>query len=731
MFNKLKPYINTTLNSYSQIFFSENNLLALFLVAVSFLDPWVGLYGLIAVFTANFLANYLGFDKTAIKKGLYGFNPLLVGLGTGMMYQPSFSLTVIVLFAALLTLFISIALKGILTKYALPFLSIPFVIGMWTVLLATNDFSALGLSERGIYTYNELYALGGQNFVNVYEWLNNIEGFQSVKIYLLSLGAIFFQNNILAGLIIALGLLYFSRIAFSLSLLGFYSAYLFYLFIGADFSELEYTFIGFNYILTAIAIGGYFIIPSKSSYLWVLVLLPVTVLIASSLEHIFSVWQLPIYSLPFNITVLLFIYILKLRVSKNESLNDLFIKLANPEQTLYLHKIASEEFKSKNYFPISLPINGDWNIMQAHNGKYTHKDKWRHAWDFIIEDDKKKQFIGLGDFVEDYYCYNKPVFAPSYGYVVGINDGIEDNIIGEVNTAKNWGNSIVIKHTEFLYTLVSHLKSGTIKVKIGDYVKKGDLLANVGNSGHSAYPHLHFQVQATPYIGSETIDYPLYNYLVKSNNKTKLITFGKPEKDDIIANAITDEILKNILNFIPGKTLKASLENSTDTSDIWEIKKDIYNQTFIEDANTNSFIFFYTTEAGIFFTNFKGDKKSNLFILFKALYNVNKTFYDNIEIENNIRPDLFFNKATMWLQDFIAPFYIFLNVKYTLKYIEKDDEFLPTAIKISSKNKQYKFNKKIAEENYNITIFKKGNIKILFDDNSKNLIIKPHKDIIL
>ncbi len=726
---KVKPALKTTLNSYSQIFFSENNFLASLLIAVSFLDPWVGFYGLISVLFVNFTAIKLGYDKFTIQKGLYGFNALLTGLGTGMIYQPSVSLTIIVLCIALLTLFITIALQGVLAKYALPFLSIPFIIGMWTILLATKDFSALGLAERGIYTYNELYALGGKNLVNIYDWFGNLQGFESIKIYFLSLGAIFFQSNVLAGIIIAIGLLNFSRIAFSLSLLGFYSAYLFYLFIGANFSELEYTFIGFNYILTAIAIGGYFIVPSKTSYTWVIVLLPVTILIASSLEHVFSVWQIPIYSLPFNITVLLFIYILKLRITKSESLNDLFVKLETPEQTLYLYKTVTEEFKSKNYYPIHLPIKGDWNVMQAHNGKYTHKDKWRHAWDFIILNEEGNQFSGSGDYCEDYYCYNKPVFSPSHGYIVGITDGIEDNIIGEVNTAQNWGNSIVIKHTEFLYTQVSHLKAESIKVKIGDYVKKGKLLGNVGNSGHSPYPHLHFQIQATPYVGSETLDYPLYNYIVKNQSEIELITFGKPQENHLVAPAELDEILKNALNFIPGKILQVSEEGNIYKTEMWKIQKNAYNQTYISDEKSDSSIFFYTTEAGVFFANFKGDKGSNLFIFFKSLYNINKSFYKNIEIKNNIRPDLFFSKPVMWMQDIIAPFYLFLEVKFSLNYIEKDDEFMPNAINIKTKNTKYFLKKSINEEVFEITIFRKGTIDIQSKNTSKKIRVETLKNV--
>ncbi len=726
---KIQTLKNAVLNSYSQIFFSENKIFALLLIIVSFLDFWAGIYGLISVLTANITAYILGYDKTLIKKGAYGFNALLTGLGTGIIFQPSIELTVIVIFGALLTFFVTVALQGILAKYALPYLSIPFLLGIWAIILATKDFTALGLSERNIYTYNELYALGGKTLINIYEKFENINGFESLKIYFLSLGAVFFQNNILAGIIIASGLLYFSRIAFSLSLIGFYAAYLFYGLTGADFSALAYTFIGFNYILTSVAAGAYFVIPSERSYLWTLLLLPVTVIITASLEHVFSVWQISIYSLPFNIAVLLFIYALKLRVRKNSKLTDTFVRQETPEKSLYLFHTASEEFKNKNYFPIGLPVKGDWSISQAHDGKYTHKDKWRHAWDFVITDEKKLQYKNKGDYLEDYYCFGKPVFAPAAGIIAEVADGIPDNNIGDVNVEQNWGNSIVIKHGEYLYSQISHLKEGSIKVRKGDFVKKGDLLANVGNSGYSPYPHLHFQIQATPYIGSETLDYPLHNYIIRKNGKTELVTFGKPEEGETTAPASSEKILENALHLVPGKNLSVNLKSSEkNITEEWKINKDIWNRTFITDKE-DSKAWFYENDSGLYFSNFTGNKKSLLFIIFKALYNTNKSFYKGTEITSSIRPDLFFGKLILTLQDFAAPFCIFLKAEFKMTYTEKDDDFIPEFVKTESTISKTIFGKVKEKEHFTVIFHKSGETEIKFDNNI--LSIKPLKKTIL
>lgn len=722
----IKKITTTILNSYSQVFFSENKLLASILMLVSFLDIWAGAAGLLAVLSANVTAYTLGFNKLPIQKGIYGFNAVLVGLGIGLSFTPSAETFIIVFFASILTLFITIALQGILAKYALPFLSIPFLLGVWAVILSTKDFTALGLSERGIYTYNELYALGGNNLVNIYEWFSNLNIYESLKIYFLSLGAIFFQNNILAGILISIGLLYYSRITFSLSLIGFYSAFLFYKFIGANFSELEYTFIGFNYILTSIAIGSYFVLPSWRSYLWTILLLPITIIITAGLSKVFSIWTLSIYSLPFNIVVIMFIYVLKLRVTKRENLTEYFIKQSNPEKTIYLNKTAIEENKSKLFYPISLPFWGKWFVMQAHNGEYTHKKEWKHAWDFVIVNNFGKQFKNEGNNVEDYYCYGKSIIAPADGIISDIFDGIEDNKVGEINTEKNWGNSIVIKHTELLYSQISHIKSGSFKVKKGDFVKKGDIIASVGNSGHSPYPHIHFQMQATPFIGSETIEYPIHNYLVEKNKKTELINFDIPKLNQEISIAEQDEILSKVFNFTPGQKLGIKYFNKNEEKELeWKIYKTAYNETYFYCKESKSIAYFYSDTTGFYLKNYIGNKKTALFSFYKSLYSVNKTYCKDIKHVSHIRPDLFFKKTILTIQDFIAPFFLFLKVKFTLEHIEKDDDLTADYIKLESNIQKSILKKQSKESSSKILINQNGEINININNSSEKIHIKP------
>jgi len=706
----LKVFFESTVKSYSQVFFSDNQLFGTILLLVSFFDIWAGLSGILAIASSNMVANYLGYSKFKILNGYYGYNSLLVGLGAGLSFAPGIELVIIVVVASIFTLLLTILLEGVLAKYYLPILSIPFLLGIWVIVLASRDLHALGLSQRGIYAMNELYTLGGSNMVELYHWLDQLTIPEFIHAYFLSLGAIFFQYHMIAGILISIGLFIYSRLSFLLSIIGFSVAFGFYEFVGADITYFGYTFIGFNYILTAIALGGHFLVPSKYSFLWVLLLLPIVVLLSLSLGHVFVPYQLSIYSLPFNIVVIMFLYSLKLRISPKKQLSEAILQLNNPERNLYFHKQAQKRFQWLTYYPVSLPVYGEWFVSQGHNDTLTHTGEWGYAWDFIIIDKQESQFKNDGDFVNDYYCYDKVVVAPAFGVVVEIVDGIEDNQIGDVNLIHNWGNTIVIKHTEYLFSQISHLKSGSFKVKKGEYVNKGDSLAHCGNSGRSPYPHIHFQLQTAPFVGSKTIDYPIDHYIAKKEGKFILNSYDKPQKSETISNIKTDSLLKAAFNFIPGQELKFVVDKSGKKTEelLWEIKTDSYNNAYIYCSASNSYAYFFNDGNLLLFKNFVGDKNSPLYYFYLAIYKVPFGFYNGMAIEDSFPVNLIFKRRMLYLQDFIAPFYLFLKADYSLEFVSIDNELSPEQIEIKSIVNTAIFGKKHRNLEFDISISRHG-----------------------
>jgi urea transporter/murein DD-endopeptidase MepM/ murein hydrolase activator NlpD len=709
-------------NSYAQVFFSNNKWFGIILLVITFMDFFVGLYGLLAVLSALFTGHLIGLYEQNIRQGYYGFNALLAGIGLGIYFEPGLLLLILVLISGVLTVFISVTMEGVLGKYGLPYLSIPFILIFWMLRLATRQFEELGLSERGVYILNDLYILGGKNLVDMYEWWNWLPMHISIKSYLLSLGAILFQTNVFSGVLAAVGLLLYSRIGFSLSLLGFYIAYVFYLLLGVPFSEISFSYIGFNYILTAIALGGYFIIPSRSSYLSQFIIIPVVAILGISLQQIFNLLYLPIHSFPFNLATLTFLYALKFRVDNRIGLSTIFWQQNSPERNLYSFSNFQERFGKDSPIPIYLPFFGEWTVTQGHNGIYTHKDDWRHAWDFEIKDEEGKTYKNGGDFPLDYYCFDKNILSPADGTVEEVVNNLPDNLIGVKNLEKNWGNTVIIKHADFLYSKLSHLKQDSIVPKIGDKVKKGEVLGKCGNSGNSPYPHLHFQLQATPFIGSKTIDYPISDVWIRHNGIDRLLSAANPPLDAITSSLIPEASLKRAFSFVVGNQIHFETEDGKIHS--WEIKRDYFMNKYLECNQTGSKAYFKLDEAMLHFTHFEGDRKSLLYLFYLAAFKVSFGFSNDLQLKDSFPVHMVFHVKKIFLQDFIAPFYQYLKGEFTLTYPKRNKGFSSKPILLKGEIKKKSWGKTLEVSEFEFLIDQGGIRTFRFKNNNTQISSK-------
>jgi hypothetical protein len=153
----------------------------------------------------------------------------------------------------------------------------------------------------------------------------------------------------------------------------------------------------------------------------------------------------------------------------------------------------------KSAIPLVLPFKERWFVVHGGdtvdvNQHVSHKSQ-RRAADLIIRDQTGKSFKTDGKKNEDYYAYKKEIRAVAPGKVVVAIDGVPDNEPGSMNPYFTMGNSIIIEHAPNLYSEYSHFTAGSVRVKVGDAVKAGQVIGLCGNSGNSSEPHLHFQLQ--------------------------------------------------------------------------------------------------------------------------------------------------------------------------------------------------------------------------------------------
>lgn len=107
----------------------------------------------------------------------------------------------------------------------------------------------------------------------------------------------------------------------------------------------------------------------------------------------------------------------------------------------------------------------------------------------------KEGIAHVGDLVNsiDYDApEGTPVLAALDGEVVFVKD--DSNIGGLEQKYENDGNYIEILHNNDEISEYEHLRHQSVKVKVGDKVKAGQQIAEVGNTGWSECPHLHFMV---------------------------------------------------------------------------------------------------------------------------------------------------------------------------------------------------------------------------------------------
>jgi urea transporter len=702
----LNPIWKGTLRAYPQILFSENIYLGAVLLLVSFVDVNAGMAGLIVALSAGFSAMSFGLDPVKTARGVYTFNALLTGLGLGVMYELGSEMYVILIFTGLLCLILTTLFEGMTSRYGLPFLSLPFLASLWIIILAIRGFSDIQLSERTVYYYNYLYSYWGKDVVDIYEYTQNLPVAESLRIYFSSLGAIFFQPSVVAGMVIAAGIFMTSRISFLFSLAGFYSGWFFFYFTGGDMVSLSYSYVGFNFILTAIAIGGFFVIPSWRTLLLVVLITPVNVILTQAMVQIFGVWQLPVYSLPFVIIVILFLYVLKFRVRFHSYLPEVAVQEYSPEKNLYSYKNYLKRFGSSAVtFPLRLPFWGEWTVEQAHDGDITHKDEYRHAWDFAIRDNDGKTFKKPGTGTEDFYCFKKAVLSPGYGRVVKITDGIADNAIGDANLNENWGNLIIIQHSDFLYTKLCHLHNGSFKVSEGDYVYPGQVVASVGNSGRSPEPHLHMQMQPTPWPGSATIRYPIAHFMLKNGRQYQLRNYHYPQKDETVVHPEPTAALAAVLDMIPGRKMAFEYRIGNELrQELWTVYTDSANKSYIFSETTQSLCWFSYDKTMLYFHHFSGKRNSLLYYYFLAFYKVQSGFYNQAEIHDDMNLTHVFRPYILFFNDLTAPFFSWLSASYKMTYSGTDDDLSPGTIRLKSEVQLNAMKHTIKSYHFDLTI---------------------------
>ncbi len=177
---------------------------------------------------------------------------------------------------------------------------------------------------------------------------------------------------------------------------------------------------------------------------------------------------------------------------------------------------------------VRFPLSGEWCAVNTPGHKIpshgTDQLGQRYAYDFFQIDWSQKGYkffpapmlksLVLGVKLQDTYCWSQPIFAPFEGEVVEVLDGYKErnpvHLVRDMAVVlKNafffraksnkelqpvLGNFIILKMAQGVYSLIAHARTGSVQVSKGQKVEEGQQIAQVGHSGNSTAPHLHFQL---------------------------------------------------------------------------------------------------------------------------------------------------------------------------------------------------------------------------------------------
>jgi murein DD-endopeptidase MepM/ murein hydrolase activator NlpD len=148
-----------------------------------------------------------------------------------------------------------------------------------------------------------------------------------------------------------------------------------------------------------------------------------------------------------------------------------------------INDLKNGKFKDDSNYIYTLPFEYRKKVflIQAYDSKFSHKDE--KALDFKVKQGTK-------------------VCAARDGVVTGIRKDSDKGGLKPENISD--GNYVTIQHNDGSVAWYWHLQKDGVMVNEGDTVKTGQVIGLSGNTGYSAFPHLHFEVQGKDGEGNYT-----------------------------------------------------------------------------------------------------------------------------------------------------------------------------------------------------------------------------------
>jgi murein DD-endopeptidase MepM/ murein hydrolase activator NlpD len=181
---------------------------------------------------------------------------------------------------------------------------------------------------------------------------------------------------------------------------------------------------------------------------------------------------------------------------------------------------------------LHLPFAGTWVVGQGYEGGETHHGYAAYAFDLVKVDEHGAAYRHEGKRRSDWVGFGAEVLAAADGVVVRAVDRFADNpVMGRATRT----NTVIVQHTASELSEYVHLRRGSLRVHVGERVRRGQVLASCGNSGAET-PHLHWALLSS-LEPIQTRPALLSSYEVLGPDGTWKLTNGTPRSGERIRPA--------------------------------------------------------------------------------------------------------------------------------------------------------------------------------------------------
>jgi Peptidase family M23 len=203
-----------------------------------------------------------------------------------------------------------------------------------------------------------------------------------------------------------------------------------------------------------------------------------------------------------------------------------------------------------------LPVKGRQIVYDGHDF-YAHHRRWdttipglrqlgfrtnfmRYSFDFVPVDENGNMSRGDEEKNENWFGFGRELRAAADGTVVAVVDAHPDDrkfspaMVAERGPMAIWGNYLVIDHGAGEFSLYGHIKQGSGRVKAGQRVRRGEVVAAIGASGSSKFPHLHYELQTGPDTNAEGLPATFHDFERLYGSRRVRVRAGSVDSGDLL-----------------------------------------------------------------------------------------------------------------------------------------------------------------------------------------------------